>query len=245
MSARYYSMGFNCRDGLYGVLTLGVRKGGELDHRELIEAFVRQASVALLRHHVRTRLRTSEERYRAVVESQRELICRFRPDGTVLFANDAWARFFDLDPAEVVGRRFAPQVPEGEQERLAAYFRSFGPASPEATIEHHVVLPDDSARWLQWHDRAFFDRTGTVAEYQSVGRDVTERREAEAALEELTADSRTGSRHGPPSWRPRTATSRAGRANSGPRTAIWRRSATTSRTTSGHRCGRSTGTSAS
>jgi PAS domain S-box-containing protein len=185
---RYYSMGFNCRDGLYGVLTIGVRKGGELGHRELIEAFVRQASVALLRHHVRTRLRTSEERYRAVVESQRELICRFRPDGTVLFANDAWARFFVLDPAEIVGRRFAPVVPEDDRRALGEYFRSFGPAAPEATTEHRVILPDGSARWLRWHDRAFFDGTGAVAEFQSVGRDVTERREAEAALEELTIE---------------------------------------------------------
>jgi PAS domain S-box-containing protein len=185
---RYYSMGFNCRDGLYGVLTIGVRKGGELGHRALLEAFVRQASVALLRHHVRTRLRKSEERYRAVVESQRELICRFRPDGTILFANDAWARFFDLDPASVVGRRFAPQIPEGERRVLGDYFRSFDVTAPEATIEHGVVLPDGSTRWLQWHDRAFFDGTGAVIEFQSVGRDVTERREAEAALEELTVD---------------------------------------------------------
>ena len=55
-------MGFNCRDGLHGVITIGVRKGAALGHRELIEAFVRQASVALLRHHVRRRLRESEAR---------------------------------------------------------------------------------------------------------------------------------------------------------------------------------------
>ncbi len=71
-AGKYYSMGFNCRDGLYGVLTIVVRKGGELARRGLIEAFVRQASVALLRQHVRARLRESEARYRAVVESQRE-----------------------------------------------------------------------------------------------------------------------------------------------------------------------------
>lgn len=185
---RYYSMGFNCREGLYGVLNVAVRKGGELRHRELIEAFVRQASVALLRHHVRTRLRKSEERYRAVVESQRELICRFRPDGTMLFANEAWCRFFGLDPSEIVGRRFVPVMPEDDRRALGKYFRSFGVDAPEATIEHGVVLPDGSARWLQWHDRAFFDGAGEVVEFQSVGRDVTERRQAETALEELTVE---------------------------------------------------------
>ncbi|MEN6342334.1 MAG: ATP-binding protein [Methanospirillum sp.] len=185
---KYYSMGFNCRDGLYGVLTIGVRKGGELGHRELIEAFVRQASVALLRHHVRTRLRKSEKRYRAVVESQRELICRFSPDGTLLFANDAWGRFFGLDPAEATGRRFVPRMPEGDRRALGDNLRSFGPDAPEATVEHRVLLDDGSTRWLLWHCRAFFDGYGAVTEFQSVGRDVTARKEAEAALAALTAE---------------------------------------------------------
>lgn len=185
---KYYSMGFNCRDGLYGVLTIGVRKGGELSHRWLIEAFVRQASVALLRHHVRGRLRESEERYRAVVESQHELICRFSPDGTHRFANEAYCRFFGIDPAVAAGWRFAPAVPEEERVALRDYFRGFTPDRPDGMIEHRVLLSDDAARWLQWHDRAFFDKDGALVEYQSVGRDVTERRKAEEALAALTAE---------------------------------------------------------
>ncbi|MEN6517913.1 MAG: ATP-binding protein [Methanospirillum sp.] len=186
-AGKYYSMGFNCRDGLYGVLTIGVRKGGELAHRGLVEAFVRQASVALLRQHVRGRLKESEARYRAVVESQQELVCRFRPDGTHLVANDAYCRFFGLDPATVVGSRFTPAIPGDERAAVADYFRSFSPARADGTIEHRVVDANGSARWLQWSDRAFFDRGGAIAEVQSVGRDVTERREAEEALGALTA----------------------------------------------------------
>ncbi len=185
---KYHTMGFNCRDGLYGVLTISVRKGGELAHRGLIEAFVRQASVALLRHHVRGRLKESEERYRAVVESQEELICRFVPDGTHRFANEAYCRFFGLDPATVAGSRFAPAIPEDEQDALRDYFRAFSPERPDGTIEHRVRRPDGSVRWLQWHDRAFFDGNRALVEFQSVGRDVTERRIAEEALAALTAD---------------------------------------------------------
>ncbi|NLX48578.1 MAG: response regulator [Methanospirillum sp.] len=66
---KYYTMGCTCRGGLYGVVTIAVRKGAELGDRELIEAFVRQASVALLRHHARRHLAESEARYRAVVEA--------------------------------------------------------------------------------------------------------------------------------------------------------------------------------
>ena len=38
-------------------------------------------------------LRQSEERYRAVVDSQTELVCRFTPDTTLTFVNEAYCRF--------------------------------------------------------------------------------------------------------------------------------------------------------
>ena len=186
---RYYSMGFNCRDGLYGVLTLGVRKGGETRPpgadrglrpaglggpppapRPDAPADERGAVPGRGREPAGADLPLPARRHRALRERRLGPVLRPRPGGGGRAA---------LRPAGPGGRAGV---------RSRAYFRSFGPAAPEATIEHRVVLPDGSARWLQWHDRAFFDRTGAVVEFQSVGRDVTERREAEAALEELTAE---------------------------------------------------------
>ena len=36
----------------------------------------------------------SEERYRTIVEEQTELICRYRPDTTLTFVNEAYCRYF-------------------------------------------------------------------------------------------------------------------------------------------------------
>src|SRR5690606_18486895 len=43
-------------------------------------------------------LRTSEEGYRALVEDHAEMLCRFRPEGTILFANSAYARSLRSTP---------------------------------------------------------------------------------------------------------------------------------------------------
>jgi PAS domain S-box-containing protein len=185
---RSYIMGFSCREGVLGNVTIRLKRGAELENRELVEAFVGQASVALLRRVARQRLLESEARYRAVVEGQQELVCRFRPDGTHLVANEAYCRFFGLDPDAVAGSRFTPVVPPDEQATLRDYFRGFSPGRRDRMIEHRVLLPDGVDHWLQWSDRAFFGRNGAVEEFQSVGREVTERKEAEAALAALTAE---------------------------------------------------------
>ena len=53
-------------------------------------------------------LRASEERFRAIVDQQTDLICRFRPDTTLTFVNDAYARHFGIaaDELSTVRRKF-------------------------------------------------------------------------------------------------------------------------------------------
>src|SRR5262249_45104490 len=48
---------------------------------------------AVRRRGAEVSLRTSEERYRTVVESQSDLICRYLPDTTLTFVNDAYCRY--------------------------------------------------------------------------------------------------------------------------------------------------------
>src|SRR5689334_546459 len=48
-------------------------------------------------------LRESEERYRDVVESQTDMVCRFLPDTTLTFVNNAYCRFFGRSRDEMIG----------------------------------------------------------------------------------------------------------------------------------------------
>jgi PAS domain S-box-containing protein len=128
-------------------------------------------------------VRASEEQYRNVVEDQTEFVCRFRPDGTHVFVNDAYCRYFSVERDEILGHRFRPKVPAGDRERLDRFFASLTPDRPVDTIEHRIVMSDGDVCWQRWSDRAIFDSSGTIAEYQSVGRDITEQKATRAALE--------------------------------------------------------------
>ncbi len=132
-------------------------------------------------------LRKSEERYRAVVEDQTELICRFIPGETLTFANDAYCRYFGKKREDLIGHSFTPLIPVEDVEMVEGHIRSLSPEKPIGTIEHRV-LQNGEIRWQQWTNRAILDERGRVVEFQSVGRDVTERKLAEEALRERTED---------------------------------------------------------
>ena len=57
-------------------------------------------------------LSESEERYRNVVQTQTELICRYLPDTTITFVNDAYCRYFGKSRAELIGLKFIELIPE-------------------------------------------------------------------------------------------------------------------------------------
>ncbi|MGA8778364.1 PAS domain S-box protein [Methanoregula sp.] len=127
-------------------------------------------------------LKESEERYRNVVETQTEFICRFRPDGTHIFVNEAYCRYFNKTRDEMIGNKFIPRIPEEEKAGVKEHFVSLTRENPVLAIDHRIIMPDGKMRWQRWNDRAIFDDKGILVEYQSVGRDITDVKEAEEAL---------------------------------------------------------------
>jgi len=126
-------------------------------------------------------LRESEARYRAVVEDQTELICRYRPDFTMTFINEAFCRFFCMRQADLIGRSLIWLMPEQGGIILKNSLKAISRDNPLVSIEQLCTVGVEP-RWLQWTIRAILDQDGQIIEFQSVGRDVTERRRAEESL---------------------------------------------------------------
>lgn len=139
-------------------------------------------------------LQTSEARYRAIVEDQTELICRYLPDGTIAFVNEAFCRYFQRQREELLGSCLLPffsvDNPPFDRELPA----SLDIDNPVGSMEYRVVRPNGETRWLYWTDRAIFDSEGRILEYAGVGRDTTDRREAEEALQQAKDAAETANR---------------------------------------------------
>lgn len=135
-------------------------------------------------------LTASELRYRSIVEDQTELICRFLPDGTYTFVNGAYCRYFERTPEQLLGKTFWSFIPSEWHVSTRAHLDRISASQPVATIEHEVLAPGGEVRWQQWRDRGFFDVKGRLIDYQAVGRDITDRKRAEFALQNLAHAAR-------------------------------------------------------
>jgi diguanylate cyclase (GGDEF)-like protein/PAS domain S-box-containing protein len=123
------------------------------------------------------RLRESEARYRAVVDDQTELVCRYLPDATLTFANRAFSEFFGCNSDALAGVKLVDLRPASERRHVLEHLESFTDRDSVRTHVEREVSLDGSLRWYQWTDRAF-DRAGKIVEFQSVGHDITDQRRA-------------------------------------------------------------------
>jgi PAS domain S-box-containing protein len=152
--------------------------------------FVSQIQNITARKQAEALLRQSEARYRAIVEDQTELICRYGADAKVRYVNEAYCRYFNVDAATITGSSHEPLVYEADREAIAQMVNSLSREHPIATVENRVVV-NGEVRWTQWNNRILFDQNGMFLEYQSVGRDITPLKRTEAALRQSEQRFRT------------------------------------------------------
>jgi PAS domain S-box-containing protein len=138
---------------------------------------------ALLQERQRTgaALRASQQQYESVIEDQPDLVCRFRPDGTLTFVNGACCRRSGRSRQELIGASIWSLIDMETEEREVQeqLLAALVPERPMATWEQQRAAGCDESRWEHWRVRALFDRRGRLVDYQAVGRDVTERKRAE------------------------------------------------------------------
>jgi PAS domain S-box-containing protein len=123
-----------------------------------------------------------------VVEDQTEFISRFTPDFTITFLNRAYAAQLGRPRDELVGTSLLELMDEVQRDRFTAQLAALTPEAPVVSYEMGAVLPDGSPGHEHWTDRALFDEAGRLVEYQSVGRDITAAKRAEAQRELLLAE---------------------------------------------------------
>jgi PAS domain S-box-containing protein len=132
------------------------------------------------RKQVEDALRESEKRFRALVSATNDVVYRMNPD---------WTKMQHLEGRAVIADTNAPSRtwlekyihPDDRSHVMAAIDRAIQ-SKTVFELEHRVIRTDGSLGWTLSRAIPVLDATGEILEWFGVASDVTDRKQAEAAL---------------------------------------------------------------
>jgi diguanylate cyclase (GGDEF)-like protein/PAS domain S-box-containing protein len=126
-------------------------------------------------------LAASEQKHRALVDEQAELIALVQPDGSLSYTNPAFTRFFGVSTTPLQGGPFLEWVLPADRTAMQCALGDALAAVESIAIESRVLAADGQERWISWRLRLQQGSNAPPAVH-AVGRDVTLRKTAEASL---------------------------------------------------------------
>jgi PAS domain S-box-containing protein len=105
--------------------------------------------------------------------------------GTILAANQSFARKFGRSPAALVGRHLADLIHHDDVAAALGSTAELARPPHRATCEHRWCTPQ-GIRWFSWEEAALHDDQGRIIAIRAVGRDMTRQRLAEEQFYRLS-----------------------------------------------------------
>jgi PAS domain S-box-containing protein len=169
-----------------GVLELLDPAPGRLEEEDIrfLEDLSTGIAIGLSRRFAEESLKQSEARYRAMVQSQPDAVCRWKPDGTLTFVNRRYCELVERSAADLIGRDWIELIPEKDRPELRSMYEHLLEHPAPLTIRTRWTTRDGKEHWLDWVDFPIFNAQGDVDEFQSVGRDVTHIKQTQDELRE-------------------------------------------------------------
>jgi PAS domain S-box-containing protein len=110
------------------------------------------------------------------------LLCRFLKDGSIIFVNKAYAKFFNISRQELIGTKFFIPPSEFEVTDTSKPFHN------QYLKQIPFKFQDDSIRWIEWTINRIVDKAVEGFEYQAIGHDITEFKNVEENLTKVSVD---------------------------------------------------------
>jgi PAS domain S-box-containing protein len=119
-------------------------------------------------------LSESEARYRSMVESYDHPVCRWSPDTTLTYVNQAYTRLYRQFGEDLVGKRWLEFLPSDQQSAFMAIVSDLVRRGEEEVSVHQATDAEGRVIQLEWRDIPIKNEQGVVVECHSVAYDVTE-----------------------------------------------------------------------
>lgn len=157
------------------------------DMPHIAERAIKQWKTILEQERMQLALAESEAQFRLLAENSSDIITRSDPSLNVLYASPACRNILGYEPQELVGHSVLPLIHPEDTKHLLDLLAA-GTEETSKTVTYRVLHKNGKYIWLETVTRPILDSDGRLVEYQASSRDVTERREAQVALQHALAE---------------------------------------------------------
>ncbi len=129
-------------------------------------------------------LRESEASFRLLAENSTDVISRNKLDGTYLYLSPACLPMLGYTPDDLVGRNMFDLIHPEDVADVRAASEAFLETPDVVTLSYRIEKRNGKYMWLESTSRRMVDPMTGKVEIQSASRDITERKDFEAALKD-------------------------------------------------------------
>ncbi len=163
----------------FGILAIGILCviGVSIRHLKKLEFEINRRKLA------QKALGESEEKYRVLIENSPDLHFRTDVAGRIFFVSQSIHELFGYTVEEVLGLKTAGELYADPEERIA-FLTALEQNGSVVDFEAQFKRKDGSIWWGSTNAHTVCGQAGNILGIEGVSRDVTERKQAEAALKE-------------------------------------------------------------
>jgi len=129
------------------------------------------------------KLQKSEQRFRSFVENVNDVLFALTPTGIFSYVSPRWKESFGYELSETVGRPFGPFVHPDDVPGCFAFLQKvFETGEKQSGVEYRVLCKNGTYLWYKANASLIKDPVTGAPILLGIGRDITERKQAEETL---------------------------------------------------------------
>jgi len=158
------------------------------DMPHIAERAIEQWKIKQEKEEMQVTLADREAQFRLLAENSSDMISRHDSAGTFLYVSPACRAILGYEPDELINTPVTPLVHPDDAKEIMDLLETPDWNDITVTVDYRLLHKHGGYIWIETTARLFFDDINNRQEFQASSRNITERKEAEAALQRAHTD---------------------------------------------------------
>lgn len=153
--------------------------------KEFLSSVAAQVAIAIKQKRAEEAILQSEEKHRLLIENSHDIIYTLGLDGKFTFVSNAWSVFLGYPVAEIVGQPFIKFLNLKDRKNFQQFFsKTILNGDRQTGVEYRIKHANGSWRWHTTNAVPIKNADGICIGIEGTARDISDRKQAELALQE-------------------------------------------------------------